>query len=162
MKHLLVVQGLRALVRDTLATSLAIAAAARDEAAHAESKAENKYDTRATEASYLAAGQAVRVASLQRLAAFFDQLGADVLVDDAVAGLGALVGVEDAEGAVLWCFLAPDGGGITVAVEGVDVRIVTRDSPLGAALVGAAVGDGVEITQPRAQELTVVWVSCSV
>jgi hypothetical protein len=41
------------------------ASAARDEATHEQSKAENKYDTRGLEASYLARGQARQVAELE-------------------------------------------------------------------------------------------------
>lgn len=162
MNHALVVRALRDTVRGTLASVLANANAAIHEATHAESKAENKYDTRGLEASYLAAGQAVRVGALQRVVAFFDQLGDEVATVDVVVGLGALVCLEDHAGALRWCFVAPDGGGIVVTVDGTDVRVVTRGSPLGEALIGATEGDVLEITEPRKQELTVVRVTGSV
>ena len=40
---------------------------AREDATHEESKAEDKYDTRGLEASYLAGAQAKRAAELQRI-----------------------------------------------------------------------------------------------
>ena len=48
----------------------AVAEAARDEATSSETKAEGKYDTRATEASYLARGQAWRIVSLRKQVAW--------------------------------------------------------------------------------------------
>lgn len=160
--HARVVRALREQVQRILHTSLAAASAAYDEATHAESKAENKYDTRGLEASYLAAGQAVRIASLRRVAAFMDQLGEQVLNHDVPVGLGCLVALQDADDVVRWSFVAPDGGGISVQVDGVEVRLITRDSPLGEALVGAVEGDSVELTHPRPHELTVVRVTASV
>ncbi len=162
MDHAHVVRALRESVHQTLQTGLAMASAAYDEATHAESKAENKYDTRGLEASYLAAGQAVRIAALRRVSAFFDQLGDGVATEGVAAGLGALVALEDAQGVVRWSFVAPDGGGITVVVDGVEVRVITRDSPLGEALLGAVEGDVLELAQPRPQELTVLRVTGSV
>ena len=50
-----------------LAALESIASEARDEATSSETKAEGKYDTRATEASYLARGQAWRIVELKRL-----------------------------------------------------------------------------------------------
>lgn len=161
MNHASVVQALRDTVNETLQAGLAMASAAYDEATHAESKAENKYDTRGLEASYLAAGQAVRIASLRRLAAFFDQLGDGVLTEEVVVGLGALVALQDGQGVVRWSFVAPDGGGIAVTLEGTEVRVVTRDSPLGEAMLGAVEGEVLELTQPRPQELTVLRVTGS-
>ena len=49
-------------------------AIAADEATSEQSKAEGKYDTRATEASYLARGQAERVVELRELVAWYGRL----------------------------------------------------------------------------------------
>lgn len=161
LDHATVLAALRAEVHHTLRSALAVASAATSEASHAESKAENQYDTRGLEASYLAAGQAVRVTALRRLASFFDGLGEGVRTEDAVVGLGALVALDDGRGPVRWCFVAPDGGGISVQVQGVEVQVVTQASPLGEVLVGASAGDVVERLDPRPQALTVLSVSMS-
>ena len=117
-----VVRALQAELHAELAAVLANAKAAYDEATHAESKAENQYDTRSLEASYLAAGQAERVAALRRLVAFHDALDPDVEAAETPVGHGSLVALEDEQGALRWCFVAPDGGGRAVTVEGHVVR----------------------------------------
>ena len=50
------------------------AAASRTEATHEQSKAENKYDTRGLEASYLARGQSKQAAEIQGAIAAFEKL----------------------------------------------------------------------------------------
>ena len=59
-----VIEALRVDAERALETAEQAQSIARDEATSAESKAEGKYDTRATEASYLARGQAERVVAL--------------------------------------------------------------------------------------------------
>lgn len=152
-----VVRALRAAAHAELDGVLAMASAAYDEATHAESKAENQYDTRSLEASYLAAGQAVRVAALRRAAGFFDAVDDGDGNPDAQVGPGALVGIEE-DGVTSWCFVAPEGGGAIVQADGVAVRVVTPASPLGEALVGAREGDGVEVFDPRPRAFEVVAV----
>ena len=70
-----------ATVRTTLRAQLAaletMVGASRDEATNAESRPENKYDTRALEASYLAAGQGARLADLKQLVGWIEALSGD-------------------------------------------------------------------------------------
>ena len=111
----------------------------RDEATHGESKAENKYDTRSLEASYLAAGQGERVLALRRLVSWLDtapRAGAEVVA------LGSIVALEDEEGAWTWMVLLPDGGGHRVDVDGEPLVVVTPDAPMGRVLLGLEPGDG--------------------
>ena len=138
-----VLAALRAVLSDELAAVERIAAAARDETTSAETKQEGKYDTRATEASYLARGQAWRVAELRQLAAWFaSQAGAEV----DVAGVGALVALEGARDEVV--FVAPIGG-LKATVDGMRVRVISPKSPLGQALAGLEAGEGFELDTPR-------------
>lgn len=134
-----VVVALLVTLRDELSSLERLTQAARDEATSPESRPENKYDTRATEASYLAVGQGQRMVALRRLVAFFDT---DGRVD--------LYGLEGGKGAA-WFLLAPDGGGRRVRVGAHDVVVVTSESPVGGALVGCQVGDSVRIGPPGAQ-----------
>ncbi len=138
------VEALRAVLALELAAVEAVAADARSEATGAESKQEGKYDTRATEASYLARGQAFRVVELRQLASWFGNLDLDATPGQ--AGLGTLVqlGGDRDE----WVFLAPVGGA-RAAVGGTTVRVISPNSPLGAALVGLGVADGAEVRTPR-------------
>jgi transcription elongation GreA/GreB family factor len=118
---------------------------ARDEATSAESRPENQYDTRALEASYLAAGQGERLAELRLLAAW-----AEVQPDDLadLVEAGALARVEPDHGEPQWVLLAPRGG-TELRVGGVPVRLVSVSSPLGSALCGLAAGDVGEVETPR-------------
>lgn len=113
---------------------------ARDEAAGSESRAENKYDTRATESSYLAAGQGERLLALRRLSSFFSGI-AEGQNSREICPLFELA--DDAGTA--WFLLAPDGGGRRVLIDGETVVVVTPASPAGRLLAEAAVGDSVRI-----------------
>lgn len=140
-----VVAAFRAAVAVDLDASLKIVGAARDEATGGESRAENQYDTRATEASYLAAGQGRRILGLRALAAWLDQLDPGPVVDRIAHG--ALAGLRRGA-AVEWVLFAPEGGG-TVAVDGVEIKLISLRSPLGEVLDGLTAGDREEIDTPR-------------
>lgn len=131
-------------LRSELATLASITAAARDEATSAESRPENKYDTRATEASYLAAGQGERLEALNRLVGWFAQQAGQPCT---IATEGALLSVR-LEGGSRWILLAPRGGP-EVVVDDVAVQLISVGSPLGRALTGLAEGDVAEIESPR-------------
>jgi transcription elongation GreA/GreB family factor len=139
-----VIQALCAALASELAAIESVAADARSEATGAESKQEGKYDTRATEASYLARGQAFRVVELRQLVAWFDHM--DLEVAPLAVGVGALVqlGGDKDE----WVFLAPVGGA-SATVDGTTVRVISPSSPLGAALLGLEEDDTVEVETPR-------------
>lgn len=119
------------------------ARAARDAQAGAtdpQSKAENKYDTRGLEASYLAHGQsrqALETAQARQQLAGMELR--DFTPGDAV-DLGALVEVEG-EGERSWYLLAPAAGGRETMLGGNEVVVVTPVSPMGNALMGKHVGD---------------------
>lgn len=130
-------------VRADLTSLERITQAALDEATGSESRPENKYDTRSTEASYLAAGQGERVLALRRLVAFLAEFNPDAPAGGAVAQ-GSLVEIDGDDGST-WFFLAPDGGGRRVVVDGDSVVVVTPASPAGKALLGTKEADNVRI-----------------
>ena len=119
-------------------------AAARDEATHGESRAENQYDTRALEASYLAAGQGRRMQSLQRLLGWARQQ-TDAEHDRAVQG--ALIRLRDPDDSPRMVLLAPEGGK-RLSVEDTVVELVSMRSPLGQALASLEEGDAAEFDGP--------------
>jgi transcription elongation GreA/GreB family factor len=137
-----------AALRADLADIERIHAMAIDEATGSESKAENQYDTRSLEASYLAAGQGERVAALRRLVALFDAYRPHASTR---VGMFALVEIRDSAGSS-WVLVAPDGGGRRVIAGDRTILLVTPDSPLGAALMGASEGDTLAL---RAREIEV-------
>jgi len=119
--------------------------AAKEAHAHAteeESKPENQYDTRALEASYLARGQAQRVAHLKEALFDFKNMPLrDFTAGEAIAAT-ALVEVE-CEGKRSLLFFMPKGGGLHFEIEGNRIQIVTPSTPLGEALFQRKKGDQV-------------------
>lgn len=141
-----VIEALRATLSQELAAIERVAAMARDEASNSETKAEGKYDTRATEASYLARGQAWRVAELRRQVAWFHALDASRPLNPPVVQVGALVQVEGRRQE--WMFVAPVGG-TSVTVGEHMVRVISPSSPLGKAMGDLEAGDGFEVETPK-------------
>ncbi|MBL9131409.1 MAG: hypothetical protein JNG86_09435 [Verrucomicrobiaceae bacterium] len=105
-----------------------------------DSKAENKYDTRTLEASYVARGQAMRVAELQEAERAFAVLSGKPLAPGAAAALGALVSLEDQGGSVHY-FIGPQAGGTEIMHDGHEIVVITPASVLGRKLIGRREGD---------------------
>ena len=123
-----------------------LAEMARDEATNSETKAEGKYDTRATEAAYLARGQAWRIAELRKLVAWLSTDFPRQTLSDPVVQVGALVLIEGLRSE--WLFIAPIGGK-EAEVDGCTVRLISMASPLGASMVELEVNDAFEVDSPR-------------
>ena len=143
----------------TAALELAKAAhaAATEAATHSESRAENDKDTRGLEQSYLARGQAMRVAELETALVRLAVFAVPSFGGGARVALGALVTVDD-DGEHEQLFVATDGGG-TLLANG-SVRVVTPQSPLGRALLGRGVDDEIELRLPNGvRNLSIVAIS---
>ncbi|WP_413293699.1 GreA/GreB family elongation factor [Bdellovibrio sp. HCB185ZH] len=127
--------------------SLTAAAKASIEAATSEeAKPENQYDTRSLEASYLARGQAKRIAEMKELLVILTHVNVkDFGPDDKIAGT-ALIEVEH-NGKNSFLLMMTHGGGVNVTFEGQRVQIVTPSSPLGEALLDLREGDVAVVEQ---------------
>ena len=127
-------------------------------ATHGESKQEHAKDMRAVEQQYLARGLAERAETLRDAVAVLAALDARDFDEDEPVHAGALVGLVDEDDRELVYLLAPAGGGETMDAGGVTITVVTPQSPLGASLLGAHVGDelGIEIGAKR-RAVTVEW-----
>ena len=136
---------IRAAAHQALARVRASATATYHEATHAESKAENKYDTRSLEASYLARGQSERVAELTQAVAFVDTLTSAPREPDQPIGIGTFVCLVDAADRTRWVLVAPVGGGLMASFRETQLGIVTPSAPLGRALLGAEVDDEISL-----------------
>ncbi len=110
-----------------------------------ENKAENQYDTRGLEATYLARGQAERVADLRESLAFFKTSILKKYSDDSPIGNCALIDIvnadNDADQKTL--LMMPKGGGLSLVFKDTAIQVVTAVSPLGGALLGKFAGDDV-------------------
>lgn len=107
-----------------------------------DSKAENKYDTRSLEASYVARGQAQRVADLQEAVHVFNAMSGNDFDADSLINIGTLVTLRSDEGPHHY-FIATHAGGTEVISEGAEASIITPASPLGQKLMARRQGDRV-------------------
>jgi len=147
----------RALIRkivarlaDELEVYFRAARASRAEATHEQSKAENKYDTRGLEASYLARGQSRQAAEIQDAIAAFEKLDARRFGPGEPIDVGAFVELELA-GEKSACFIGPRAGGTEVLHEKHEVLVITPQSPLGEQLMGRKQGDVLKLKLADAQ-----------
>jgi len=152
MDRHLAIDALRTELRRQLDAAVAAVRSASDEATGDQSKAEGKYDTRSTEASYLARGQAARVGALRSVVGWIETLGAR---GSEVVGVGSLVELEDERGSRHF-FMAPGGGGTRVQVEGGRLVVVSPTAPLGAALMGLREGDSLSLPTGHEAEIVAV------
>lgn len=113
-------------------------------ATHEESKAENKYDTRGLEASYLARAQTERVVDLKALKFGIESIKIRNFTSSDPIAITALIQLNSKD-KILWLLLLPQGGGQSVLHKSFQVKIITPDSPLGSQLVGKFLGDQVLI-----------------
>jgi len=115
-----------------------------------ESKPENKYDTRALEASYLAGAQAKRVRDTEGSLAVFRALKPKSFTEKNQIESTALVEV-DLDGKTTFVFIAPARGSLTIDFDGRSIQVITPQSPLGEGLLGLRVGDLAKIDQGSRQ-----------
>lgn len=112
----------------------------REAATGTDTRAENKYDTRGLEASYLAAGQAGQADEILRAISLLEMFEVREFDFDETIGTGALVEVE-MEGEIFYYLLAPSGGGMTITSDtGESVTVLGPGSPLSRNLIGKTAG----------------------
>jgi transcription elongation GreA/GreB family factor len=149
--------GLLAHVEGEIATMRKAAYDAADAATHAEAKPENDKDTRALEASYLAAGQAERVRELESALKLLVGLELRDIGETTPICASAVVTLEDDHGATTTFFMSPHGGGVRLELEGTSVQVVTPQSPLGKALLGRTRGESFELRgKTGLREMTII------
>ena len=153
--HRMFVEKLELELESIVAAAKATFATATDEAHHAESK----YDTFSLESSYLARGQAKRVAEVSDALERVQMLPLKEFGESDPILLGALIRLEDDSGEKLMLFFGPAAGGETVAAGGEEVMMITSASPMGQALINKRVGDSFELAIGyKTRRLTVVSV----
>ena len=118
---------------------------AHEAATHEDNIPDNKYETLALEASYIAQGQANRAQEIARSIQVFEQLVMQEFDEESEIRLSALVQLIDEEEKEKWVLLAPMSGGLAVEFEGREILLITAASPLGLGLIGSCCGDLVEV-----------------
>ncbi|MSU46943.1 MAG: transcription elongation factor GreAB [Lacunisphaera sp.] len=119
------------------------ALATHAEATNEENKAEDKYDTRGLEASYLAHGQSKAAEQAAQAVAQFQKLPIRDLSAGEPISLGALVVLEGQSQSHY--FIGPRAGGTEIRIDGRTVMVITPQSPLGRQLMGRKQGDTLQL-----------------
>jgi transcription elongation GreA/GreB family factor len=127
-----------------LAVLSAAAMVAHEAATHEECLPDNKYDTTALEASYIAQGQANRAREIRVALESYRTLSLHAFDDDTPIRLTALVTLENGNGGVRRFFLGPQGGGMKITDNTTEIVVITPGSPLGRALLGRRTGEEVQ------------------
>ncbi len=138
------------LIEETLSLAIESQKNTVDYVIDEDNKPENQYDTRGLEASYLARGQAERVAELKECLNDFKNAVVRNYTEDTPLGPTALVEVMSLNSEeTKTFFFMPKGGGLTLNYVERQIQVVTASSPIGQALVGQKVG---EIIRYRARD----------
>jgi len=142
-----------------MALFAAAAQAAHAAATHVECLPDNKYDTTALEASYIAQGQANRAQEIRLALECYRNLELQDFDDETPIRLTALITLEDAAGNQRRLFLGPASGGLKIRDADMEVVVITPASPLGRGLLGMQAGDEVRADESvAAATFTVVAV----
>lgn len=132
-----------------LATAVAASNQAHDSATHTENIADNKYDTLALEAAYLAHGQSNRVAELKQSISLYQKYQRPVFDAEDEIELGALVCIEDGDGQLRRLLIGPTAGGLCIKDNRGAIQVITPATPLGNALIGKCISDKVYLGADR-------------
>ncbi|MFA7404526.1 MAG: GreA/GreB family elongation factor [Pelobacteraceae bacterium] len=130
-----------------LAVQFKAALTAHEASTHEENIPDNKYETLALEASYVAQGQANRAQELKRAVESYKQLTLQQFDDNSTIRLTALITLAGDDAITRTVFIGPREGGMKLVdvSTGTEVVVITPASPLGRKLIGKSVGDMVTI-----------------
>ena len=120
---------------------------AHEASTHEENIPDNKYETLALEASYVAQGQANRAQEIRRALEAYKQLTLGKFDDGSAVELTALVTLAGSESTTRTFFIGPLEGGMKLIddLTGIEIMVITPASPLGRDLIGMGVGDMVRL-----------------
>jgi transcription elongation GreA/GreB family factor len=137
-----IIQSLIRHFESELSALIQSAKAAHSAATHEESRAEDRHDTFAIEASYLAAGQATRVEELQKTLKEFEGYLSSCAPLSKIT-LGAFV-TYLSDDQPFYVFVSQHGGGTKIQIESETLQVLSLQSPLGESLEGAKAGEEIE------------------
>lgn len=126
---------------DDLVILMKAAKTAHEASTHEENIPDNKYETLALEASYVAQGQANRAQEIRLALEAYKKLELQHFEQDSPIRLTALVTIEDQDGSTKTVFIGPQEGGLKIKDGQADIMVITPQSPLGRDLIGKSVGE---------------------
>ena len=142
------------------------ARSAHADATHDQSKAENKYDTRGLEASYLAQGQSRQAAETETARQLFESFQLRDFGPETPIDIGAVIELElrtcvvGADGERSFYFIGFRAGGTEIIHEDTTILVITPEAPLGRGVMGKRLGDSVQISisgSKRDYRIVSVW-----
>ena len=145
-----------------LAVQLKAAITAHAASTDSENIPDNKYETLALEASYVAQGQANRAQEIKRALEAYKQLTLQHFDDNSPIRLTALVSLAGDDDTTRTVFIGPQEGGMKVIDPSSKtvIVVITPASPLGRDLIGKTVGDMVRIgSGPAGKKFEIAAVS---
>jgi len=145
----------KAVLRDALVARLeteweSLLSSAQDAfnmATDAEHQSRSKYETFSLEASYLARGQAERVAGLRADLDALRGMSIDSCAAEDPVRLGSLIACYLPDGSVAYSYLVPVAGGERLNSALGEVQTVSAATPLGRKLLGKRMGETVSVVQ---------------
>jgi transcription elongation GreA/GreB family factor len=139
---------------------LKAARTAHEASTHEENIPDNKYETLALEASYVAQGQANRAQEIRIALDAYKQLTLQQFDQDSPIRQTALVTIEDEDGSRKTVFIGPLEGGLKISNGTTDILVITPLSPLGRDLLGKCLGEIIETGEGNnRKEIEIVAVS---
>ena len=135
---------------------LSAAKRSHEAATHEDNVPDSKYETLALEASYIAQGQANRAQQIKQALEAYRKMVLQNFADDSSIRLSALVQLEEGSGRTRWVFLGPAAGGLMFHFEGIEIMLITPDSPLGQELMGSQLDDCISIGSGDVREYDIV------
>ena len=137
-------QCLLATIREELLHAVNASKDAAEYATNEESRAESQWDTQGLEASYLAAGQATKARQWADAVEELQSEREDLLKPNQQVSLGALFSCDFGEG-IEWFFFSCTAGGQIISIDGLEVTVITAQSPLAGRLLGLIAGDSFKL-----------------
>jgi transcription elongation GreA/GreB family factor len=150
MNKLHLVQRIIDQLNHDLSVQFNAALAAHEASTHEENIPDNKYETLALEASYLAQGQANRAQEIRRAIESYKQLQLQPFDSRSSIALTALVTLTSEDDIIRCVFIGPLEGGMKIVDQDSEIVVITPASPLGSDLIGKGVGDFVKFGVGRA------------
>ena len=124
-------------------------------------KSDGKYDTRGTEAGYLAGAQKKRVEELKHDLNQLRAIPVEAFSSSRSVAVGSLIELEcDCDKKTSHYFISPSLGGETLDIEGISIQVISQNSPISIASFGLDQGDSFELETPRGVKVyTIVCVN---
>lgn len=140
-------------LQSDLDATLQAATTAHEGATHSDAQAKSKYDTHGLELSYIAGSQYERARAMQTQIKLLEAFSLPLFAEDEAAEIGALVTLRREAQSDLHFLLLQLGAGVSLSYEGVEVQVISPESPLGERLLGLSVGDSLRLGNKEEAEV---------